>query len=78
MKSEDEIHRAHDLLRGIVLEENGIPNPLKGTPHEESLTSALDVLCWVLGHDHNVSFRDNLRMLEDYLAAHGVVLNRVN
>lgn len=73
MRSEDEIIRAHDLLAGVVLGETG-PLPTENT--YVALIGALDVLCWVLGHDHNSSFAANLQSLERYIEAQGCKLSR--
>jgi hypothetical protein len=73
MKTELEIQRAHDLLIGIVIGE--APNPFKpGSIEQECLTVACDVLCWVLGHDHNIQFQGNLDKIENWLKQYGVVL----
>jgi len=62
MKSPLEIQRAHDQLVGIVLQE--VPLPIDVSEHR-LMRAALDVLCWVLDHDHNVAFAENLTMLEE-------------
>lgn len=67
MRSEDEIARAHDLLVGICVGDAPHPCP----KHKKSLQAALDVLCWVLRHDHNTAFEMNLRELESILAEAG-------
>jgi len=71
MKTQLEIQRAHDLLAGIFVGEI----PFRFTPAaEKPMHAALDVLCWVLGHDHNEAFGENLRKLEEDIRARGFVL----
>ena len=56
------IERAHDLLAGIL---NG-DVPLELAPEDERQAhTALDVLCWVLEHQHNPTFANNLHQLEE-------------
>jgi hypothetical protein len=72
IRKESEIQAAHDRLTAIVLGEVPI-----WTANTESVTAALDVLCWVLGHDHNQTFAENLRTIDDTLAERGFVLSEV-
>lgn len=68
-----EVQRAHDLLAGIVLAD--VPNPLGDHPEAtEVIICLLDVLCWVLKHDHVNTFPDNLKKIEDWLNAQGYQL----
>lgn len=70
----DEIQAAHDRLVAIILGE--VPSPF---PESETITAkandvliwAADVLCWVLSHEHNQSFADNLEKIDRYLKARG-------
>ena len=71
MKSEEEIQRAHDLLAGFRL--GDVPHDL-GPREMTTLTTALDVLCWVLEHEHNLAFIDNLVKLERLATSQGYVL----
>jgi len=66
-----EMQRAHDQLVGIVLGEVEI-----GLDEEEvrHLDTAASVLCWVLGHNHNMTFADNLAKLEKATKAAGYEL----
>lgn len=78
MKTEIEIHRAHDILVAISLGEVPCVVSDKGAMH-----AALDALCWVLGHDDgqhgcNTAFGDNLRQVEDELGKRGFLLHRKN
>jgi hypothetical protein len=73
MRDYEEIQRAHDILKALVCGE------IQGVAVEgDAIHAALDVLCWALGHDHNPSFATNLARLEQQIAEHGYVLNRVN
>ncbi len=66
---------AHDLLVGIVLRE---------VPHEYSedevkmMANTASVLCWILGHEHNKQFGDNLEILERDMRNNGYVMARRN
>ena len=67
LKPEDTIVQAHDLLWAVVMGE--VPNPFPG--HEQELRSALNALCWVLGHDHNKRFAHNLKVIDKKLQERG-------
>ena len=70
MRDSDTIQRAHDTLVGIALGEVEV----RGLdPEEPRLIGALDALCWVLEHEHNTAFADNLRKLRAAFAAAGIV-----
>jgi hypothetical protein len=71
MKSRDEIQRAHDILVSVILEEVKIELEPKD---REAIHFATDVLCWVLQHEHNTAFAENLFNLETELAQKGYVL----
>lgn len=60
------------MLTAIALGEvpNPLPVPFEGSP----MHAALDALCWVLEHDHNQTFADNIRKIESHLAARGYLL----
>lgn len=75
LKSEREIQRAHDILHAIVTGKAGIDGPEDGM---ERCHAALDALCWVLGHDHNPTFRNNLAAVEKQIKLAGYVLKQVN
>lgn len=61
VKSEIDIQKAHDLLIGFLTETIVVDEPLE----TEMLTASCDVLCWVLGHDHNDTFELNMAKLKD-------------
>ena len=64
-----EIQAAHDRLTAIVLQRVPWPFP-EGVP-KAAVVSALDVLCWVLQHEHNQTFADNLKAIDAYLLSRG-------
>jgi hypothetical protein len=73
MRPFDQIQRAHDMLVAILKLEI-----VKGiVPDEKSRTvvGGIDLLCWVLVHDHNTRFADELRVIEQYLRDAKVMLN---
>jgi hypothetical protein len=71
LREAKEIQAAHDRLTAIMLGE--VPNPFKRAVPPE-ITFALDVLCWVLQHEHNQTFGDNLAKIDAFLASRGFVL----
>jgi hypothetical protein len=73
MKTNLDIQAAHDRLVAILLGE--VPNPFDDDPKAQGmLTAATDVLCWVLEHDHNLNFAENLQNIDAFLAERGLVL----
>lgn len=69
MKSQDEIQRAHDILAALILEEV----PIRIKPEQaEALSAAAGALCWVLNHDHNKSFEENLARIEQMFEELGI------
>lgn len=60
MKSADKIQIYHDVLMAVVSEEIDI-----GLPPDEinKAHAALDALCWVLDHEHNPKFEENMRKI---------------
>ena len=75
IRSVKEIQRAHDLLVGILLGDLGEPPPGE---IGESMQLAAAVLCWVLRHDHNLSFERFLAKTEDETKKAGFDLRQVN
>ena len=73
MRTFDEVQRAHDMLVGIIL--GHIENPFIDRS-SESLQAAADVLCWILKHNHNETFAQNLLHIEDYCATNGIAITR--
>lgn len=59
---EEEIQRAHDILVAFI--QGDVPcNMTK--EQKDLMTSSCDVLCWILGHEHNKTFIKNLNNLID-------------
>jgi hypothetical protein len=75
MQREDEIQRAHDMLRAAVMDE--VPHPFDPDVLR-AMHASLDALCWVLQHNHNVAFRDNLERLRKFLEVRGYQMRAVH
>jgi hypothetical protein len=74
LRPSTEIQIAHDVLWHVVMEKT----PLQLDAAELLLARAgLDVLCWVLLHDHNPSFAANLHMLRHEMSEAGMVLSKL-
>lgn len=58
MRSQDDIQEAHDRLVGILT--GDVPNPFTNPESNRDLNIAAGVLCWILEHEHNTAFADNL------------------
>jgi hypothetical protein len=69
-----EIQRAHDLLHALVTGEFTLA--VLSADDLKHLHACLDVLCWVLRHDHNKHFAGNLTSVEHELNQAGVVLKQ--
>ena len=72
MKAEIECVRAHDLIVGILLDDE-MRNALDPDMIQK-MAIAADAMCWVLGHDHNQHFQTNLDMFETFAREHGFEL----
>ena len=73
MKSQEAIQRAHDILLGMLLDE--VPIGMSDSTRQ-SLHAAADVLCWVLGHEHNQAFSSNLDQIMHIAITHGYLFKR--
>jgi hypothetical protein len=73
MRPECQIQAAHDCLAAIVLGEVSCPG---GEDTRDAIHAALDVLCWVLEHDHNPHFARNLGKIQAELFDLGYRLRR--
>lgn len=70
LRDKSEMQFAHDLLTAIVTGE--APGFDKFPPRAKlGMVAQLDVLCWVLEHDHNQNFGNNVKALREYLAKKG-------
>lgn len=75
LRSLDEIQAAHDRLVAILLGE--VPNPFEDPGEAQVILLAIvDVLCWVLSHEHNQGFAENLEKIDGLLRARGYQLQR--
>lgn len=64
-----EVQRAHDILLAIVTKQVDLPMT------EEAMVNThieLDVLCWLMGHNHNQAFGDKLVTIRQTLRRLGV------
>lgn len=71
MKTQDEIQKAHDILVAVLLGEIDV-----GATGNEHLNIAATVLCWVLEHEHNHTFQDILKDIDDEARSRGYVLEK--
>lgn len=80
MKSFEEIQKAHDLLHPLITGELDLNQANVVIEPETVLAihSALDVLCWILDHEHNSTFAKNLTALEVELLEAGFQLKPFN
>jgi hypothetical protein len=65
MRSKEEIERAYNLMLGVVIPAS------KESPDEATMfaiAAMLDVLCWLLRHDHPTNFGELLAVAERKLA----------
>ena len=70
MRTRKEVKRAHDLMAAVISVDIEIPRALD-QEHCTILIHALDVLCWVLGHNENDKFNIILFAIEDEAAHTG-------
>jgi hypothetical protein len=70
MRDWHEIQRSHDLLQALLA--GDIPGLL--VEPQGAFHAAMDVLCWVLGHDHNPAFAENLEQIEQEFERRGIVV----
>jgi len=61
-RNENEIQRAHDILVAVLRKET--PPIQIDAMALNALHVAADTLCWVLHHDYNPAFADNLALIE--------------
>lgn len=67
-----EIQKAHDILLPLLAPNTGLPPDaiaeVIGNETDKLMTHCmLDVLCWVLKHDHNTAFDENLSRIKGKL-----------
>ncbi len=73
IRTELEIVRAHDLLFGLILDDD-LRAMVINLEDDQALLEAASILCWVLRHDHNQKFAGNLASIEARLDALGIRL----
>lgn len=66
-----QVQQAHDALLPLVTGEVKVDMSAR---QELIMRASVDVLCWVLQHDHNQAFGDNLAELRQQLAEAGYLL----
>ena len=71
-----EIQKAHDMLSVLALDPE-LRRKVIDCDKVDLMIASLDVLCWVLHHDHNQTFAVNLRDVEGLLADAGFKLEEV-
>jgi hypothetical protein len=65
-----EVQRAHDLLVALIFDSDLWPGI--ETERQLEILSCLNVLCWCLGHRHNMTFGSNLLLIEEILNSAGI------
>jgi hypothetical protein len=73
-RSAVEIQRAHDVLTTVLLDPALRERILGGDRNVRAVIAAIDVLCWVLGHAHNVTFEGNVAAIERSMKRLGCVM----
>lgn len=74
MRSYDDVQKAHDTLWAVIADEIDVGF----SDDEKKLVMAqLDVLCWVLKHDHVQAFAENLELVEQLVAKSGFRLTKL-
>lgn len=69
MISQSEIQRVHDILSEVVL--GKVPIGFESDESEAACEAALNVLCWILGHDSGAMFSRNIEAIEAAAKAKG-------
>jgi hypothetical protein len=72
LRTADELQRAHDILASLVLDERMMRFVCPTLRDTQNVIATLNVLCWVLKHDHNPNFGEMIDRLEAALRELGV------
>lgn len=75
MRTPQELQRAHDLLVGMIISDElrrRVFGPDDEKAVQERLMECANVLCWCLGHTHNVTFATNLQTIETAMERLGI------
>jgi NADH:ubiquinone oxidoreductase subunit E len=72
VRDANEIQKTHDLLVALILGEVEYPSMILDDPAmKQNIRICADVLCWVLCHEHNKAFENNLKVIRTELAQMG-------
>lgn len=73
LRDVDEIQKAHDILIDVANGnfDGGYPPGVRQAAHH-----SVDVLCWVLKHEHNPSFAQNIQMILNEAKRRGFIVVR--
>jgi len=74
LRTHDEVQRAHDVLVQLVINQD-LAEEIDPALIE-SLSHRLDILCWVLCHDHPQGFAEGLAAIATAFAELGIVVGR--
>ena len=77
MRSQREVQLAHDMLVSLLLGPKERLERIVDTDKAHLMIAAVDVLCWILHHDHNVTFATNLADVEYLLREEGIEMQEV-
>lgn len=72
-RTEDEIQRAHDLIIGVL--NNEIKIDLNEND-KTAMAASCDVLCWMLGCEHNKNFERNVQVLIQEAGNNGYFISK--
>jgi hypothetical protein len=67
IRSVDEIWQAHDLLHCLILDQELFELVVDEESHRQMVLNNEDVLCWMLKHEHNPTFLNNLSAIQTRL-----------
>lgn len=63
LRAADDVRKAHDMIGSLL--DGQLPSEMNDR-QREALSSAMNVLCWVLCHDHNKAFATVLYGIDQY------------
>jgi hypothetical protein len=76
LKTYEEIQKAHDILSTVILNKFDL-SPFLVDQYDRvvaAIKANCDVLCWILQHEHNPTFRINYEAIVDLLEGMGLEL----
>lgn len=71
MRSEDEIQMRHDVLVGLLLDQE-LFDAVVDKQSQPAVFRYAEALCWTLNHRHNTAFDDNFKVISEGLKARGL------